>query len=66
MKDFLTAVALALVIEGISYAAFPEAMQRLMSMAAAAPPRVLRLAGLAAATAGVALVWGVRAAMVAP
>jgi uncharacterized protein YjeT (DUF2065 family) len=66
MRDFLTAVALALVIEGLSYAAFPEAMQRMMAMAASAPPKVLRLAGLAAAMGGVALVWAVRGAMVAP
>ncbi len=60
MKDFATAFALVLVIEGTLYALFPEGMKRAAARAARIPPQVLRLAGLAAAGAGVMLVWLVR------
>ncbi len=60
MKDFLTAFALVLVIEGSFYALFPEAMKRAAARAALIPQPVLRMAGLAAAGIGVALVWLVR------
>ena len=60
MKDFLTALALVLVIEGMLYAAFPEGMRRAATRAAAVPPPALRLAGLAAAGVGVVLVWLIR------
>jgi hypothetical protein len=60
MRDLWTAFALVLVIEGCLYALFPEAMKRAASRALALPPHVLRIAGLCAACAGVALVWLVR------
>lgn len=60
MKDFLTAFALVLVIEGSLYALFPEAMKRAAARAALILQPVLRMAGLAAAGIGVALVWLVR------
>ncbi|HLO78842.1 MAG TPA: DUF2065 domain-containing protein [Magnetospirillum sp.] len=62
MKDFLTACALALVIEGVVYALFPGAARRLLAM----PPNALRLTGIAIAAAGVAGVWLVRSAMITP
>jgi uncharacterized protein YjeT (DUF2065 family) len=57
MRDFLTALALVLVIEGILYALFPEAMKRAAARAVLVPAHVLRMAGLAAAAIGVILVW---------
>jgi len=60
MRDFLTAFALVLVIEGCLYALFPESMKRAAARALTIPPQALRLAGLAAAGAGVALVWLLR------
>ena len=60
MKDFLTAIGLVLVIEGMLYAAFPEIMRRAAARAALIPPPALRLAGLAAAAVGVLLVWLIR------
>jgi hypothetical protein len=60
MRDLGTALALVLVIEGILYALFPQAMKRAAARAMAVPPQVLRLAGLAVACLGVALVWLVR------
>ncbi|HYZ39672.1 MAG TPA: DUF2065 domain-containing protein [Stellaceae bacterium] len=60
MRDLWTALALVLVIEGALYALFPEGMKRAAARALTVPPQTLRLAGLAAACAGVVLVWLVR------
>ena len=60
MKDFLTALALILVIEGIVYALFPELMKRLAAQTAKSPTHPLRMGGLVAAVVGVALVWLLR------
>lgn len=60
MRDFVTALGLVLVIEGAIYALMPGTMKRMMEQAQRIPDRVLRLAGLGAAVAGVALVWWIR------
>jgi len=60
MNDLWTALALVLVIEGCLYALFPKGMKRAAAQAISIPPQALRIAGLAAACAGVALVWLVR------
>ena len=60
MADFATALALVLVIEGLLYALFPEAMQRMMRIALEASPTVLRNGGLAAAILGFIVVWLIR------
>lgn len=60
MTDLIVAIGLVLVIEGILYALFPSAMQRMMAMALSQPPRSLRTAGLVAAAIGVGIVWLVR------
>lgn len=66
MHDFLTAIALAMVIEGVAYALFPDKMKQMMVRALALPPSVLRLGGLAAAVLGVLLVAIVRIAYFPP
>lgn len=66
MRDFLTACSLALVIEGVAYTLFPGAMQRGLAAILTMPPNAVRLVGLVAVTTGVAGVWLVRAAIVAP
>lgn len=60
MTDLMTALALAITIEGILYALFPEAMKRMMAEVLKQPPGVLRTAGLTAAAAGVFMLWLVR------
>ena len=60
MLDFLTAVALILVIEGVVYALFPDAMKRMMAQVLTLPAGSLRSAGLAAAALGIFLVWLIR------
>lgn len=66
MRDFLTAVALALAIEGVACALFPGGMRRMMAEGAAMPVSLLRLVGLATAVSGVLAVWLVRSALIAP
>ncbi|MEE8334083.1 MAG: DUF2065 domain-containing protein [Alphaproteobacteria bacterium] len=58
--DFLTALALVLVIEGVVYALFPGAMQRMMVRLTETPTSMLRATGLASAALGVFLVWLLR------
>ena len=60
MSDFLTALALALAIEGFAYALFPDAMKRMMANVLQMPSNGLRAAGLVAAMIGVGLVWAIR------
>ncbi len=60
MSDFLTALALALAIEGFAYALFPDAMKRMMTNVLEMPSSGLRTAGLVAAMIGVGLVWAIR------
>lgn len=60
MKDFFTALGLVLVIEGLLYALMPDAMKRMMAQMQQLPAGFLRAAGLAAAAAGVAIVWSMR------
>ena len=60
MRDFLTALALILVIEGIAYALLPEIMKRLAARTTKTPAQALRIGGLIAAFLGVVLVWALR------
>ncbi len=60
MRDLLTALALVLVIEGMLWALFPEAMKRAAERALIMNSGQLRYAGLVAAAAGVVLVWLIR------
>lgn len=60
MTDFLAAVGLVLVIEGLVYGGFPNLARRLAGEVLSTPEQVLRLAGLGAIGAGVLIVWLVR------
>ena len=60
MSDFVSALGLVLVIEGLLYALVPEAMKRMMLEVATLPGGNLRVGGLLAMFAGVAIVWLVR------
>jgi uncharacterized protein YjeT (DUF2065 family) len=60
MTDFLTALALVLVIEGLFLAIFPQRLRQIVAMLAATPPDTLRIGGLAVAALGVFLVWLLR------
>ena len=60
MSDFLAAMGLVLVVEGLIYGGFPGMAKRLATEVLGMPENVLRIAGLAAIAAGVAIVWLVR------
>jgi len=60
LSDFLTALGLALAIEGALYSAFPGPMRRALAAASRMPDPSLRLGGLAALAIGVFVVWLVR------
>lgn len=60
MSDFLAAIALVFVIEGLIFAAFPEAAKRAVMVMTQTPDQGLRLVGLLSAAFGLALLWLVR------
>lgn len=60
MGDFLAALGLVLVIEGLVYGGFPSLAKRLAVDVQSVPDGVLRIGGLAAVAAGVGVVWLVR------
>ncbi|AZO62327.1 MAG: DUF2065 family protein [Mesorhizobium sp.] len=60
MQDFLAAIGLVLVIEGLVYGGFPALARKLAAEVLSLPENVLRIAGLAAIALGVAIVWLVR------
>lgn len=60
MQDFLAAVGLVLVIEGLLYGGFPSLAKRMAADASLAPEHMLRIAGIVAIAAGVFIVWLVR------
>ena len=60
MIDLITALGLALVLEGMIYALFPEQMKRAIKLVLETEPEAIRGAGLAVAVAGLVIVWLVR------
>ncbi|MDQ2634577.1 MAG: DUF2065 family protein [Pseudomonadota bacterium] len=57
MSDFLAAIGLVLVIEGLVYGGFPDIAKRLATEVLGTPENVLRVLGLASIAAGVGVVW---------
>ncbi|MFD2055601.1 DUF2065 domain-containing protein [Mesorhizobium calcicola] len=60
MQDFLAAMGLVLVIEGLVYGGFPGLARKLATEVLSLPENALRIAGLAAIVIGVGIVWLVR------
>jgi uncharacterized protein YjeT (DUF2065 family) len=60
MSDFLAALGLLFVIEGIFLAAFAPGTKRAMAAVMAMPDGPLRIAGIVSALFGVLIVWLVR------
>ena len=56
----VAALGLALALEGLVFAAFPEAVRRAMLDAAETPRERMRLVGIVSAVIGVVIVWAVR------
>jgi uncharacterized protein YjeT (DUF2065 family) len=60
MTEFLVAIGLVFVIEGLLFAAFPSAAKRLAATAIESPETSLRVAGIISAVIGLVLIWVVR------
>jgi uncharacterized protein YjeT (DUF2065 family) len=60
MTDFIAALGLVLVIEGLAFAAFPAATKRAMSVLFETPEAQLRAVGVVSAIMGVFVVWMAR------
>ena len=60
MLDLLAALGLALAIEGLLFAAFPDVVRRAMIEAAHSPSDRMRLVGIVSAVLGVVIVWAAR------
>lgn len=60
MGDFIAAIGLVLVIEGLVYGGFPGLAKKLGQEVQLMPENALRIGGLAAIAIGVGIVWLVR------
>lgn len=60
MQDLIVALGLAIAIEGMLYALFPDGMRRALAAVLEQPASLVRSAGLAMAAVGVVIVWLVR------
>jgi uncharacterized protein YjeT (DUF2065 family) len=60
VPDFLAAMGLVLVVEGLVYGGFPRLAKKLATEVLAMPEQTLRVIGLCSITVGVAVVWLVR------
>ena len=60
MADFLAAVGLVFVIEGLVFAAFPVQAKRAMASVLETPDASLRAIGLGSAVIGLIVLWLVR------
>ncbi len=60
MMDLLVALALAITLEGMLYALFPNGMKRMMVLVLNEPAARLRGVGLVLAAIGVFAVWLIR------
>ncbi|AVO43662.1 DUF2065 domain-containing protein [Phreatobacter cathodiphilus] len=60
MQDFLVALGLVLVIEGLILAAFPSRIRDALETMRVTPDQQLRVVGLVAAVLGTLVVWWMR------
>jgi uncharacterized protein len=60
MSDFIVALGLVFVIEGLVFSAFPGSAKRAMAKVRETPDGPLRLVGIASAVLGIALIWLIR------
>lgn len=60
MQDLVVALGLAIAIEGMLYALFPDGMRRALTTVLAQPTATVRTAGLVMAGLGVIVIWLIR------
>ena len=57
MTDFLAALGLVFVVEGLVFAAFPQAAKRAVAVMMDTPDQGLRAVGLVSAVFGLVVLW---------
>ena len=60
MSQFLEALGLVFVIEGLVFAAFPAQARRAVAAVLETPDQILRVVGLLSAVFGLAVIWFIR------
>jgi uncharacterized protein YjeT (DUF2065 family) len=60
MSDFIVALGLVFVIEGLVFSAFPGTAKRAMESVQEAPDGTLRIVGIVSAVMGIVLIWAIR------
>jgi uncharacterized protein YjeT (DUF2065 family) len=60
MSEFIVAIGLVFVFEGLVFAAFPGAAKRASLAVQESPENTLRLIGLASAVVGLIIIWAIR------
>jgi uncharacterized protein YjeT (DUF2065 family) len=60
MWDFLAAIGLVFVIEGLIFAAFPTSAKKAVASVLDTPDGTLRMIGIGSAVIGLIIVWLVR------
>lgn len=60
MPDFIVALGLVFVIEGLTFCAFPATAKRAMESVQQTPDSTLRTVGIVSAILGIILIWAVR------
>jgi uncharacterized protein len=60
MSDFIVALGLVFVIEGLMFSAFPATAKRAMDSVQHTPDGTLRTVGIVSAVLGIVLIWVIR------
>jgi uncharacterized protein len=60
MSDFIVALGLVFVIEGLVFCAFPATAKRAMESVQHTPDTMLRTVGIVSAVVGIVLIWAIR------
>ena len=60
MSEFIVALGLVFVIEGLVFAAFPSLAKRATAAVHESPDGTLRVIGIASAILGLLLIWAIR------
>jgi uncharacterized protein YjeT (DUF2065 family) len=61
MSEFIVALGLVFVIEGLVFAAMPGQAKRALTAIVESPEQFLRVVGISSAVAGLVIIWLVRA-----
>jgi uncharacterized protein YjeT (DUF2065 family) len=61
MSEFIVALGLVFVIEGLVFAAMPGPAKRALAAIVESPEQFLRVVGISSAVAGLVIIWLVRA-----